>query len=109
MKGLIAILILLIVVSLSAQPTAPFPAGSGASGSLPTNGLPLSAETRALVQQLQLDLDQLAPLLTVANSGAGSPESAPIVYPFNPFYPGVPPHPVPNAGQLRATNLGQNF
>ncbi|MDB6111469.1 MAG: hypothetical protein JWR69_3219 [Pedosphaera sp.] len=109
MKGLIAILIWLIVVSLSAQPVAPFPPAPGPLGSLPTNGLPLPGETRALIQQLQSDIEQLHPLLALANGGSGIPESAPIGYPFNPFYPGVPPHPVPNAGQLLATNLGQNF
>jgi hypothetical protein len=112
MKGLLTIFIWLIVASLSAQPAAPIPSNpGGAPGSdlSPTNGLPLSGETRTLIQQLESDLEQLQPLLALTRAAPGGPENPPIGIGFNPFYPGVPPHPVPNAGRLLAGNFGQNF
>src|SRR4051812_31470632 len=100
MKGLLAILAWLIVLPLAGQPAGPLtsnPGGAPGPGSLPTNGLPLSAETRALIEHLQADVEQLQPLLALANSGAGVPNNGPPPNGLVPYLIPEPPpaHPVP--------------
>src|SRR5260221_337118 len=104
MKGLHAILSWLIVFPLCGQPVDSLPPGPGGvpvQDSLPTNGLPLPPGTRALIEQLKLDIEQLHPLLALANGESEVPNNAPLENGLVPYvFPEPPPaHPVPNFGQ----------
>jgi hypothetical protein len=114
MKGLLAILTWLIVLPLAGQPVTslpPNPGGPPGLDSFPTNGLPLSPEARALIEKLQFDIEQLHPLLALANGESGIPNNAPLENGLVPYLipEPPPPHPVPNFGKSFAGNFSQNF
>ncbi|GEM_PF-6327819 len=99
-----AVLVWTLVLPLCAQ-TSPLPSSAAQA----TNGLPLSDDTRALIQRLQFDLNQLRPLLAAAANGQQQNPTA-----SEP--PLLPPQPnlgvtlaSPPLGKNLATDLSQNL
>lgn len=101
-------------ITVAAQEPNPFPAGLGGVmtlNQLETNPLPASAETRTLARQLQVDLEQLGPLLNRLSGTTPAPnsETPPVPPPFE-VPPGSPAaYPPPLVGHNLGANYGQNL